>query len=91
MGECFVFDYRVAVDQKLAPTEKYQLCPHCGQPANREIECGQCADAAIICSKCLGKGGTFVTCSKNCAHHLEIGSLSKRKAAKLLASKGAQA
>ncbi|RYZ75434.1 MAG: hypothetical protein EOP06_32390, partial [Proteobacteria bacterium] len=26
-GECFVFDHRVALDQKLEPTEKYGLCP----------------------------------------------------------------
>lgn len=33
LGECFVFDYRVAVGQKLEPTEKYKLCDKCGCPA----------------------------------------------------------
>jgi UPF0176 protein len=31
-GECFVFDKRVAVDQKLQPSSVYQLCYECGDP-----------------------------------------------------------
>ena len=37
-GECFVFDYRVAVDQELKPTRSYTLCPHCGQPARGQSQ-----------------------------------------------------
>lgn len=31
-GECFVFDERVAVDSKLQPSQKYELCSVCGGP-----------------------------------------------------------
>jgi len=75
-GECFVFDYRVAVDQNLEPTARYSLCPHCGQPANSSISCVQCGTSATICTRCLEAQNT--TCSKNCAHHLSIGSGSKQ-------------
>lgn len=76
-GECFVFDYRVAVDQNLQPTDRYKLCPHCGQPAQELIQCHQCGSDAIICHHCKDGSG-IQTCSKNCAHHHEIGSQSKR-------------
>lgn len=75
-GECFVFDYRVAVDQNLQPTQKYRLCPHCGQPADKPITCVKCGSAAVICNHCTDPHST--TCSKNCAHHVSIGSSSKR-------------
>ena len=75
-GECFVFDYRVAVDQQLQPTQNFKLCPHCGQPANKPIACVKCGTEAIICRHCTDQFA--VTCSKNCAHHVEIGSGSKR-------------
>ncbi|MBX3021196.1 MAG: hypothetical protein KF799_05910 [Bdellovibrionales bacterium] len=84
-GECFVFDYRVSVDQDLAPTQKYLLCPHCGQPANIKIECGQCTTAATICPSCY-KDGTL-TCSKNCAHHMSIGSASAKPHSQELAKR----
>jgi UPF0176 protein len=71
-GECFVFDYRVAVDQDLRATTRYKLCPHCGQPGEEAIHCTQCQSPAVICSKCQAQGCS--TCSKNCAHHQEIGS-----------------
>ncbi len=75
-GECFVFDYRVAVDQQLQPTKNYKLCPHCGQPANAVVTCVKCTREETICGKCSHAGVT--TCSKNCAHHLAIGSGSTR-------------
>lgn len=75
-GECFVFDYRVAVDQELKPTELYDLCPHCGQPSNLPIVCAQCGTAGEICSRCASSGAD--TCSKNCAHHRRIGSRSSK-------------
>lgn len=35
-GECFVFDERVAVDNRLNPTERYVLCSVCGGPKPRD-------------------------------------------------------
>lgn len=78
-GECFVFDYRVAVDQNLAPSKRYSLCPHCGQPAEQKIECIQCGTEEVVCKHCVEKGGSRLTCSKNCAHHHEIGSRSRKR------------
>jgi len=65
-GECFVFDHRVAVDQELKPSEKYWLCPHCGDPGDLEITCRQCGEQARVCRDCSEKAPV---CSKNCAYH----------------------
>lgn len=73
-GECFVFDYRVAVDQELQPTKNFRLCPHCGQPANLPVNCTQCGRGEVICKRCADDQVT--TCSKNCAYHDAIGSSS---------------
>ncbi len=75
-GECFVFDYRVAVDQRLQPTQKYGLCPHCGQPSNVPISCAQCGSEMEICPRC--RDAKIDTCSKNCAHHRKLGSNSRK-------------
>lgn len=72
-GECFVFDYRVAVDQNLAPTKTYKLCPHCGQPAKEKVSCIHCGDETVVCAKCLESHEDHRTCSKNCAHHFRMG------------------
>jgi UPF0176 protein len=77
-GECFVFDYRVAVDQNLNPSEKYRLCPHCGQPASVRIDCIQCGVPEIVCQSCLSREQQFHTCSKNCAHHFRLGHQTTR-------------
>jgi UPF0176 protein len=77
-GECFVFDYRVAVDKNLKPTETYKLCPHCGQPAKTEIRCTFCLEPAIVCDHCVELSADRNTCSKNCAHHLRMGHKSRR-------------
>lgn len=77
-GECFVFDYRVAVDQELKPSETYRLCPHCGQPAAVRIDCIQCGTAEIVCQSCLSREKQFHTCSKNCAHHFRLGHKTTR-------------
>jgi UPF0176 protein len=77
-GECFVFDYRVAVDQNLKPSEKYRLCPHCGQPAAVRIDCIQCGVPEIVCQSCLSREQQFHTCSKNCAHHFRLGHQTTR-------------
>ncbi len=37
-GECFVFDDRVALNQELEPTGRYEFCPKCGSPAERSDE-----------------------------------------------------
>ncbi len=71
-GECFVFDHRVAVDQKLQPTLRYGLCPHCGQPGESKITCTRCDSEALICETCAAIPFKQSTCSKNCAHHFEL-------------------
>lgn len=71
-GECFVFDHRVAINQDLQPSTQYKLCPHCGQPAAHPIECKRCDTTALICEDCEKKDWKKETCSKNCAHHLEL-------------------
>lgn len=75
-GECFVFDYRVAVDQKLNASKRYKLCPHCGGPAAEPVACTLCKTETQICHACSKAG--IKACSKNCAHHLAIGSNSTR-------------
>ena len=77
-GECFVFDYRVAVDQTLQPTKSFKLCPHCGDPGNKSIKCKQCFQEEVVCIKCLEASEYFYTCSKNCAHHSRLGHKTKR-------------
>lgn len=77
-GECFVFDYRVAVDQHLQPSKKFTLCPHCGQPAAEKISCIQCGTNEVVCKHCFDKDESLRTCSKNCAHHFTLGSHSTR-------------
>ncbi len=71
-GECFVFDHRVAVDQNLAPSRKFTLCPHCGQPAETEITCERCDHKEKLCVTCLQHPVKKSTCSKNCAHQWEL-------------------
>ena len=70
-GECFVFDHRVAVDQRLKPSQLYRLCPHCGQPGTQKIQCLRCDQGSIICSQCAELEYNR-TCSKNCAHHYRV-------------------
>lgn len=67
-GECFVFDHRVALDQNLQPTQKYGLCPHCGQPSEKKITCVRCDSEQLICVDCSEKQTVQETCSKNCAN-----------------------
>jgi UPF0176 protein len=82
VGECFVFDHRVAVDKHLRPTEKYRLCPHCGNPGTEHISCDYCESEAIVCLNCIAQPN-YKSCSKNCAHHLMLGSNKKLKIASL--------
>lgn len=78
-GECFVFDQRVAVDQNLAPSVLYTLCPHCGQPADQDIACVRCDTHAQICVTCHDAELAKKTCSKNCANHIRENPKSKGK------------
>ncbi len=79
-GECFVFDRRVAVDTNLDASTKYTFCPHCGQPAHKQVSCIRCDKTQKICGKCLdSEKPELKTCSKNCAHHHIRGSRVKRK------------
>ena len=72
-GECFVFDHRVAVDQHLNPSQKYDLCPHCGQAAGKKIICNHCGKHSKVCKHCIEKNIDYLlTCSKNCAHHFRL-------------------
>jgi UPF0176 protein len=71
-GECFVFDQRVAVDQDLKPSQRYTLCPHCGQPADVKIECARCDHPMTLCPECSDLPVKSITCSKNCAHQWEL-------------------
>ncbi len=74
-GECFVFDSRVAVDQKLQPSQQYSLCPHCGDISSEAQDCLKCDHHFLLCKKCLEKSAedtTLKTCSKNCRHHYKL-------------------
>lgn len=76
-GDCFVFDHRVAVDQKLNPSKNYVLCQHCGQPAlAKEFDCIQCGENTVVCDHCIEDNISDLsirTCSKNCRHHYQQG------------------
>ena len=77
--ECFVFDRRVAVDQNLKPSKKYNLCPHCGQPASIKLECSHCEKPFLTCKECLDKYPYAKTCSKNCSYHFKAGHTCNKK------------
>jgi UPF0176 protein len=70
-GECFLFDHRVAVDSKLQPSQKYHLCPHCGDPAFVDFSCGYCKKPGHVCERCRTKPHDGEACCKNCAYHLK--------------------
>ena len=71
-GECFVFDHRVALDQNLQPSQKYGLCPHCGQPSEKKITCLRCDTEELICVDCAEIEFKKDTCSKNCAYQFKM-------------------
>ncbi|MCZ0933331.1 MAG: rhodanese-like domain-containing protein [Oligoflexia bacterium] len=77
--ECFVFDQRVALNQKLEMGKKYSLCPHCGQPGEQAISCKRCEKPAVICKICQKKSAHYETCSKNCAYHFKQGHICRKK------------
>ncbi len=65
-GECFVFDSRVSVDQHLKPSQRFWLCPHCGDPGDLKLPCQQCGGDAHLCADCAS---VLPTCSKDCTYH----------------------
>lgn len=67
-GECFVFDHRVAVDQRLRPSTTYKLCPSCGDPGAVARNCEHCDAVFTMCRDCIRKSAS-ITCSKNCRYH----------------------
>lgn len=74
-GECFVFDSRVAVDQELKPSEKFSLCPHCGDISSEDVTCLKCDSPAKLCVKCATlsqEQKDLQTCSKNCRYHYNL-------------------
>ena len=77
--ECFVFDHRVSVNQNLKPSQKYSLCPHCGQSASVEFNCSHCEKPFLVCSECLNKKDYVKTCSKNCSYHFKKGHVCRKK------------
>ena len=74
VGECFVFDDRVAVDANMQPSNVYVLCSMCGQPGSEITPCSQCGDDAKVCLRCIEANQEVVFCSKNCAHHFKLKS-----------------
>ena len=80
LGECFVFDHRVALDQNLKTSKKYFLCVHCGDPASSKIMCSQCHKKEFVCKSCFQKNdNTLKTCSKNCRHHFHLQHKTRRR------------
>ncbi len=73
-GECFVFDQRTSVDQELQPSQRYAICPHCGQPAEHLIQCAECKVEQKICTKCSAHEERR-TCSKRCANEYKEAAL----------------
>jgi len=78
-GNLFVFDHRVTLDQKLKPSPRYKLCPHCGQAGDQSLFCQHCNKECVVCSLCMNKDKIHQTCSKNCAYHYKHGHRYKAK------------
>lgn len=76
-GECFVFDHRVAVKKDLSPSERYGLCPLCGDPAEDLITCIECGTERKVCEPCAKESAAV--CSKNCRYHHDLKSKSPRR------------
>ena len=78
-GDLFVFDHRVTLNQELKPSQKYKLCPHCGQTGDQPISCQHCHKECVVCSICIKKDKVYQTCSKNCSYHYKNGHRHKAK------------
>jgi len=75
-GECFVFDKRVSLDQRLRPSQIYGLCPHCGDPGALETQCPACGVTKKVCVTCA-KELPGRACSKRCAGEMRQKTASK--------------
>ncbi|MEQ1878889.1 MAG: hypothetical protein ABL958_19780, partial [Bdellovibrionia bacterium] len=64
-------DRRVAVDGDLNVTGRWALCPHCGTPAEHDLDCVRCDNRFKICVQCKDIPERQ-TCSKNCLHHSTV-------------------
>lgn len=79
-GECFVFDSRVSLDQNLNVTQRYSLCPHCGDVGLDDLNCLKCDHEFKMCKPCqekIAKDKSVQTCSKNCRYHYQRDPSSK--------------
>ena len=86
-GECFVFDHRVALKQDGDLSEKYGLCPHCGQAGDIKTTCLHCSNLFTTCKTCLSQETFHQTCSKNCRYHFKQGHVCKKTNSKNLRKK----
>lgn len=77
-GECFIFDHRAAVNQQLQASERYALCPHCGDPGDVRIACNRCNEKCAICKRCKAFSERL-SCSKDCANKIKQGIPTKNK------------
>lgn len=62
-GECFVFDYRVAVDKSLAPTEQYSVCFHCWNTLTQDDLKRPEFKQNVSCHHCIHKQKTHAQCT----------------------------
>lgn len=66
-GECFVFDERVAVKPDLTPTDQYNRCVGCGDPALLAAVCQVCGRSYARCAACEASSDV---CSAACRSRL---------------------
>ena len=71
-GECFVFDHRMSVDQRLKPSTKYGRCPHCGNAGDIARNCDRCKVEYKTCADCEAQLPR-PSCSKRCRNELRQG------------------
>jgi UPF0176 protein len=62
-GECFVFDYRVAVDKNLDPTSQYSVCFNCWNTLTQEDLTRPEFKQNVSCHHCAHKQKTYAKCS----------------------------
>ena len=72
-GECFVFDHRAAVGQDLHSSQRYGVCPQCGNGGAIPKTCVVCAAAYRTCEDCVVSQPVSV-CSKNCRYKYNYAS-----------------
>lgn len=68
VGQCYVFDQRIAVEVNRTPTRKVvSRCRHCGNPSERYVNCAwkPCNAQVFLCPTCEMEGGRY--CGETCA------------------------